>query len=295
MWKKGYGFHPMNVTADFGPGLGSEDLLILPRPGDAGASTTADHITAARRALAVLPGADKAGRWTCRILFRTDTGGKAKEFINYLHTRNAGYSVGFAVNQTIGSLVSALPESVKHPVILSDNDREAAVQRADNIAAGKINPHEFVADLDESYLADITGLITLKDHHIKFADYPDDMRVIVRVEYPAAGCNLRVTDVDGRRVTAFATNQTGDLTSLDLRHRGRGRCEQQIRDAKDTGLSKMPHHSFDANRIWCTTVVLATCLSHWSGMLGADPEPPAGREGGSLAMAPGDPHPRANP
>ncbi len=294
-WKKGYGFHPMNVSADFGPGLGGEDLLIRPRPSDAGVGTAADHITAARRAPTVLPGADKGGRWTRRILFRTDTGGKAKGFINYLHTHNVGYSVGFAVNQTMGSPASTLPESVRRAVILSDNDRKAAVQRTDNIAAGKINPHEFVADLDKSYLADITGLITLKDHHIKLADYPDDMRVIVRVEYPAAGCNLRVTDVDGRRATAFATNQHGDIATSDLRHRARGRCEQQIRDTEDTGLSKMPHQSFDANRIWCATVVLGDVPVPLVGDARCRPRSSAGSEGGSFAMAPGDPHPRANP
>jgi hypothetical protein len=65
---------------------------------------------------------------------------------------------------------------------------------------------------------------------------------------------LRITDVDGNRVTAFASNTTFagpgmQLADLELRHRRRVRCEDRIRLAKDTGLRNLPLHDFDQNRI----------------------------------------------
>ena len=63
------------------------------------------------------------------------------------------------------------------------------------------------------------------------------MRVIVRKERPHPGAQLRFTDVDGHRFTAFATGtRRGQLAGLELRHRRRARCEDRIRCAKDTGL-----------------------------------------------------------
>ena len=59
------------------------------------------------------------------------------------------------------------------------------------------------------------------------------MRVIVRAERPHPGAQLRFTDVDGNRLTAFATNSIGgQLADLELRHRRRARCEDRIRDGK---------------------------------------------------------------
>ena len=71
--------------------------------------------------------------------------------------------------------------------------------------------------------------------------WPKGMRVIVRKERPHPGAQLRFTDADGLRVTAFATNSSrGQLADLELRHRRRARCEDRIRNAKDTGLTNLP-------------------------------------------------------
>ena len=59
----------------------------------------------------------------------------------------------------------------------------------------------------------------------------------VRRERPHPGAQLRFDDVDGYRLAAFATNTTGTLQQLELRHRRRARCEDRIRIAKDTGLA----------------------------------------------------------
>ena len=55
------------------------------------------------------------------------------------------------------------------------------------------------------------------------------MRVIVRKERPHPGAQLRFTDIDGHRFTAFATDaKKGQLADLELRHRRRARCEDRI-------------------------------------------------------------------
>ena len=94
------------------------------------------------------------------------------------------------------------------------------------------------------------------------------MRVIARKERPHPGAQLRITDVDGLRVTAFATNTSkGQLAALELRHRRRARCEDRIRGAKDTGLENLPLHDMDQNRIWLAVVSLACELTAWLQML----------------------------
>jgi hypothetical protein len=69
-------------------------------------------------------------------------------------------------------------------------------------------------------------------------------------------------------VTAFATNTArGQLADLELRHRRRARCEDRIRNAKDTGLTNLPLHEFTQNQIWSPIVALAVELTAWMQML----------------------------
>ena len=90
------------------------------------------------------------------------------------------------------------------------------------------------------------------------------MRLIVRKERPHPGAQLRITDCDGHRITAFVTNTTrGQLADLELRHRRRARAEDRIRAAKDTGLANLPLHDFAQNQIWCAIVALAADLTAW--------------------------------
>ena len=96
--------------------------------------------------------------------------------------------------------------------------------------------------------------------------------MIAGKERPHPGAQLRITDVDGHRVTAFATNtKTGgvatQLADLELRHRRRARCEDRIRVSKDTGLMNLPLQGFDQNRIWCAIVALAVEITAWMQML----------------------------
>ena len=118
---------------------------------------------------------------------------------------------------------------------------------------------------DGAWVAELTGLLDL-------SRWPAGMRVIVRKERPHPGAQLRITDVDGHRVTAFATNTrpaapATQLPDLELRHRRRARCEDRIRISKDTGLMNLPLHSFAQNQIWCAIVALAVEITAWMQML----------------------------
>ncbi|KRE61768.1 hypothetical protein ASG92_20485 [Arthrobacter sp. Soil736] len=112
---------------------------------------------------------------------------------------------------------------------------------------------------DGAWIAEITGLLDL-------SSWPAGLRVIVRKEESHPGAQLRITDIDGLRYTAFATNQErGQLADLEVRHRLRARCEDRIRNAKDTGLQNL--QSFAANTLWCHLVMLAAELMAWTQML----------------------------
>ena len=69
-WKKTFGHHPVTAWADHGADGNGEPLAICLRPGNAGSDTAADHIEAARLALARLP-----RQLRRKVLIRADSGG----------------------------------------------------------------------------------------------------------------------------------------------------------------------------------------------------------------------------
>jgi hypothetical protein len=120
---------------------------------------------------------------------------------------------------------------------------------------------------DGARVAELTDLLRL-------SGWPKGMRVIVRKERPHPGAQLTITDIDGHRITAFATNtKTGgpgtQLADLEIRHRRRARCEDHIRIAKDTGLRAFPLFDVTQNQIWCAIVALAVEITAWMQMLAA--------------------------
>ena len=237
-WKKTFGFHPLAVFADHGAGAGGEALAIVLRPGNAGSNTAAEHIEAARLALAQLP-----RRQRRQVLIRTDSGGGTHDFLAWLASpgRRLHYSVGITITGDIQEAILAVPDRVWEPAYDAD---------------GQVRPGAWVAEL--------TGLLDL-------SSWPAGMRVIVRKERPHPGAQLRFTDLDGHRFTCFATGtRRGQPADLELRHRRRARCEDRIRAAKDTGLRNLPLRGFDQNQIWCELVAMASELLAWMGMLALD-------------------------
>lgn len=70
---------------------------------------------------------------------------------------------------------------------------------------------------DGAWVAELTGDV--------LDGWPEGMRLIVRKERPHPGAQLRLTDADGMRLTCFATNTSGPIAELELRHRLRARAE----------------------------------------------------------------------
>jgi hypothetical protein len=237
-WKKTFGFHPLTAFADHGGGAGGEALAIMLRSGNAGSNTAAEHIEVTKLALAQLP-----RRLRRRVLIRTDSGGGTHEFLAWLASpgRRLHYSIGMPITDDIAEAIRTLPGRIWEPAY---------------DAAGQVRPGAWVAEL--------TGLANLDG-------WPEGMRVIVRKERPHPGAQLRFTDIDGHRFTCFATDaRRGQLADLELRHRRRARCEDRIRNAKDTGLRNLPLHGFDQNQIWCELVAMACELLAWMQMLALD-------------------------
>ncbi len=187
-----------------------------------------------RAALAQLPGGRRPGK---NVLVRIDGARGTHELIAWL-TR-AGCPTRSASPCPVTRPQSrpswrASPPEVCEPAYDSD---------------GQVRPGAWVAEM--------TGLFDL-------SGWPPGMRLIVRKERPHPGAQLRITDVDGHRITAFVTNTARrQLADLELRHRRRARAEDRIRCAKDTGLANLPLHDFAQNDIWCAIMALAADLVAW--------------------------------
>jgi len=237
-FKRGFGFHPLWAFIDHGPEGTGEPLAVLLRPGNAGSNTATDHIGVIRDALRQLPSHRPGVRPGRRVLVRTDAAGCTHDVLDWLVSQRLSYSVGFTLPDNADELVAHIPNRVWAPAYDAD---------------GEVR--------DGAWVAELTGLLDL-------SSWPKGMRVIARKERPHPGAQLRITDVDGHRVTAFATNTRPggpgtQLADLELRHRRRARAEDRIRCAKDTGLTNLPLHDFDQNRIWCAIVALACELTAW--------------------------------
>jgi len=243
-FKRGYGHHPLTAFVDHGQSGTGEPLSMLLRAGNAGSNTAADHIAVIRSALKQLPADNQRGHRSGRsVLIRIDGAGSTHELLDWLTARRLSYSVGFGLPDHTADLLERIPEQAWTPAL----DAEGEVR-------------------DGAWVTELTGLLNL-------SRWPAGMRVIARVERPHPGAQLRITDADGNRVTALATNTAPggpgtQIANLELRHRRRARCEDRIRAAKDTGLSNLPLHGFDQNRIWCAVVQLACELIAWTQMLG---------------------------
>ncbi|MGC0367124.1 hypothetical protein ABH922_005176 [Rhodococcus sp. 27YEA15] len=236
-FKRGFGCHPLLAFVDHGDRGTGEPSCFLLRPGNAGSNTAADHISVTRQALGQLP-FRTSGVVGKKVLIRTDGAGSTHAFLEYLTARKLSYSVGFTLTDAMAETGGEIPEDLWMPALDS---------------GGGIR--------DGASLAELTGLVHL-------SGWPAGTRLIVRKERPHPGAQLRLTDRDGLRLTAFVTNtMVGSLQTLELRHRRRARCEDRIRTAKDTGLTNLPLHGFSQNQIWLAIVALASELTTWMQML----------------------------
>jgi len=232
-YKRTFGHHPVLACLDHGAGGTGEALAGLLRPGNANANNAADLIAAMDAALASLP-VDLAAR----VLVRSDGGGYSHAFFDAVVDRGLEFSIGWQANGEVAEAIAIVPEQAWTPAYDSDGQ-----------------PREG---------ADVTEITDLLD----LTSWPEGTRIIVRREIPHPDAQLRLTDIDGRRITCFATNTIGgQLADLELRHRRRARVEDRIRCAKDTGLANLPRHDTASNKVWLQIVLLACNLLTWTQTL----------------------------
>lgn len=208
------------------------------RPGDAGSNTALDDIAVTRDVLAQLPGRRSGRRPGKAVLVRTDGAGSSHVFLDWLTAQRVSYSVGFALPTNTGELLALMEESVWTPADSCDGGiREGA------------------------WVAELTGVLTL-------TVWPKGTRVIAGKERPHPGAQLRITDPDGMRVIAFATNsvcvQLPDLELATAAQRGRwtgsgarrrpgcatSRCTAWTRTAPGAPSSPSPPRSPPGRSSW---------------------------------------------
>ena len=258
-WKKTFGHHPLLAFLDRPEIAGGEALAGLLRTGNAGSNTASDHVIVLQRALAALP-----PRWRpdpshpddpdqLKVLVRCDTAGATHRFAEACRTAGVGFSFGYPVDWRVQDAVDSLTlADAWYPAIDTD---------------GGIR--------DGAWIAEATTLVNLNS-------WPAGTRLILRRERPHPGAQLRFTDADGMRVTAFITDTEpgvipGQVAGLELRHRQHARVEDRIRELKATGLRNLPCHSFWANAAWLEITLTAADLVTWARLIGFGDQPALAR------------------
>jgi len=253
-FKRGFGFAPMCTFVDHGEHGTGEPLALDLRPGKASPWNSADHLATLDSALAQLPEQERG-----QVLVRADTGACSKVFLHHITDARLEYSIGFQAQDTVKAAIEAIPEQAWRAAVDSNGEPRDGAQ---------------VAELTSWMPAPVTQNRASRPGP---KDWPPGMRVIARRERPHPGAQLRLTDHNGWRITCFATNTRGPgwtLPSLEVRHRQRARCEDRIRNLKDTGLRNLPFHDYAKNRLWLEVVALAADLLAWTQTLAwAESEP----------------------
>lgn len=225
-YKRGFGFHPLLCTLD----PTDEILAALLRPGNAGANTSADHVTVLDRALAQIPERRPDER---SMLARADSGGATHEFLDELRSRGILFSVGFDLTEPVRVAVLAAAAQSWVPAVTQE---------------GAFRDGAEVCELVE----------------LDLSAWPTGTRAICRRERPHPGAQLTFTDHNGFRFQVFVTDQADtDLASLEARHRAHARVEDRIRCGKASGLRNLPFREFSTNEVWLELVLVAQDLVAW--------------------------------
>jgi hypothetical protein len=226
-YKRGYGFHPLLVYLD----ATGEALAGRLRPGNAGSNTAADHVALLDEALAQLP-VDPAAE---QVTARSDAAGLTHDFLEACRERRVRFVVGYHLTEAVRAALCTVPEARWQPALSADGTEER----------------------EGAEVAEVSDLVDL-------SAWPTGSRLIARREYPHDGAQMSFTDLEGRRYQVSLTDLAdADVPYLEALYRGRGRAEQRIRDAKDTGLENLPSARFAINQAWLALVLIAQDLIVW--------------------------------
>lgn len=198
------------------------------------------HVTVLDAALAQLP-VDPAEN---EVIARADSAGCSHGFLDACRDRHVRFVVGHRLSADIASVLVSQPKRRWRPAVTADG-------------AG-LREHASAIEITED--VDLSG-------------WPEGTRMIARREPCHPGAQLTFTDIDGHRYQVMTTDlEDGDISYLEALCRGRGRVEQRIADAKDTGLANLPSASFAINQAWLTLVLTAQDLLRWTQLLTLDGE-----------------------
>jgi hypothetical protein len=224
-----------------------ETLAALLRPGNAGANTVTDHVTVLDGAIGQLPADIAAGHGegdvvdlvTRAVIVRADSAGCTEGFLAACRARNVGFFVSARSNvQVTAAIFDAIGVD---EVWLSSLAQDGQVK-------------------DESSVAELTSLID-------GTKLPTGTRLIIRREPLHPGAQRSLFPAFDYRCWGFYTDQDGDPRELDRTMRAHAHVEQHICRLKDSGLTRFPFTSFEANATWMMTVVLAADLVRWFQLL----------------------------
>jgi hypothetical protein len=239
-YKGGVGFCPNLATCD-----NTDDMLAIdPRPGGATSHCAKDNIALLERAVSRLP-----GRYRRRVLARLDGAGFSHELLEHIAAggdvkgRQWEFSVGWSCTDKEMDAIQTLTTGAWTPGIDQNGDI-----------------------VDDTFVADLTGLLDLGRWHDKIPD----LRIIVRDEPLHPRYRKRATEREkklGRRYQLIAINtKVGQIAWLDARHRSHVHVENDVKQAKDLGLNRWPSRHWAINVAWTQIVALATnllaCLRH---------------------------------
>ncbi len=220
---------------------GGEALAGILRPGNAGSNTTADHVTILGMALAALPAHARprpGAEDSPRVLIRTDAAGATHGFAAACRDAGCGFSLGFSIDEQVQAAILDVAEESWTPAFDIDG-----------------RPR------DGAWITEVTDRLNL-------TNWPDGSRVIIRRERPHPGAQLRFTDADGHRFTAFLTDtDRGTLPELEVGHRSHARVEDRIRCGKATGLRNLPCRDYAQNKVWLELCMTAADLLTWTQKL----------------------------
>ncbi len=245
-YKGGFGFHPLFCFSD----LTGETLGHTLRPGNATAHNAADHVEVLDAALAQLPGSLSAGHGVGdelpparQVIARADNAGCTYEFLAACRARRVNFFVTARANAQLQSAIYTVAA------------REDLWQPS-RTQGGELRPGAAVCEVT--------------DYHRKLRKMPSGTRCIVRREPLHPGAQRSLFPSDEFRYWGFYTDCEGDPAELDLTMRAHAHVEDHIQRLKESGLTRFPFTSFEANASWLMTVAMAGDLVRWFQLLCLD-------------------------
>ena len=209
-----------------------------PASGERDIQCAQDNIAALDTAVSRLPGAFRR-----RLLVRLDGAGFSRELLEHIAAgggkqgRRWEFSVGWSCTEREVEAIERVPACA----------RQAAIGQNGDV-------------LDDTFVADITGLLDLQEWTGKIPG----LRIILRDEPLHPRYRKRATEREkklGRRYQLIATStQAGQIAWLDARHRSHVHVENDVKQAKALGLNRRPSRHWAINVAWTQIVAVAANL-----------------------------------